>query len=68
MRKKGAPRRALTVEVAFLPKFTSMPMRLPLYLDVKGELGHTTNGNEEEHPRTIEPLAHGGTHAAVASK
>jgi hypothetical protein len=58
----------LTVEVAYLPKFTSMPMRLPLYLDVKGELGHATNGNEEEHPRTFEPLAQGGTHAAAAAK
>jgi hypothetical protein len=58
----------LTVEVAYLPKFTSMPMRLPLHLDVKGELEHATTGNEEEHPRTIEPPAEGGTHVAAAAK
>jgi hypothetical protein len=53
-------------EVAYLPRFTSM--LLPLYLDVKGELGHATTRNEEEHPGTIELPAQGGTHAAAAAK
>jgi hypothetical protein len=43
-------------------------MLLPLYLDVKGKLGHTTTGNEEEHRGTIELPAQGGTHVAAATK
>jgi hypothetical protein len=56
----------VTAEVAYLLRFTSM--LLPLYLDVKGELGHATIGNEEEHLRTIELPSQGGTHDAAAAK